>query len=565
MRQFFMRMSIRAALTGTLAVFAALLMVMAALSYISDDLGQSAVREIDRGAVKQADHITRGNVQRLTARVKLGLYHDDLMARRLTSDSQKSASAGEIRQHLQRARDYLADFAKVPEGAAEQELVAATAEKFGALLDLLAAQVEALDRGDLERYRNLGEQQMAVLSSFNTALDAYYAHLDKSTAALLQGYKAKHDLFTLIDLALLAVAAVIILAVRFGLQRVVVQPLAEVVGHLQRLAKADLSQPIEITAQNEIGQLQRAMTEMQGSLSAIVGTVRGSSAAIFEGSQNISQGNADLSSRTEQQAASLQETAASMEQITSTVRQNADNARQASALANDASGTVDRGRTVVADVVKTMQGIADSSKQIASIINVIDSIAFQTNILALNASVEAARAGEQGRGFAVVAGEVRTLAGRSAEAAKEIKVLIQDSTRRVGEGSQLAEQAGGNMVEMVAAVRRVTDIIDEISAASQEQSDGIGQINQAIAQMDQVIQQNAGLVQQASAASASLADQAERLEAVVAVFRLRDGQLRSPAPALAGSRVENRAEAASPRPPLARSTAATSEEAWEEF
>ena len=287
------------------------------------------------------------------------------------------------------------------------------------------------------------------------------------------------------------------------------------------ISSGDLTTRIDM-AQALPGSVTYAMNRMQTSLSQVVDSVRASSDSIATGSGQIARGNVDLSARTEQQAASLEQTAASMEELTATVKQNADNARQAIALANDASSTAGHGREVVHRVVETMQGITDSSQRIASIIGVIDSIAFQTNILALNASVEAARAGEEGRGFAVVAGEVRNLASRSASAASDIKALIEESTRRVHEGSQLVEQAGKTMADVVGAVRRVTDIIDEISAASQEQSQGIAQVNAAVAQMEQVTQQNAALVQEASAASLSLADQAQTLQEAVAVFRLGD-------------------------------------------
>ena len=263
-----------------------------------------------------------------------------------------------------------------------------------------------------------------------------------------------------------------------------------------------------------------AMKQMRDSLVQVVSSVRQSSEAVATASAEIAQGNTDLSSRTESQASALEETAASMEELGSTVKQNADNARQANQLAQSASAVAVQGGEVVSQVVTTMKGINDSSKKIADIISVIDGIAFQTNILALNAAVEAARAGEQGRGFAVVAGEVRSLAGRSAEAAKEIKQLITDSVERVEHGTTLVDQAGHTMEEVVSSIRRVTDIMGEITAASAEQSSGVAQVGEAVVQMDQATQQNAALVEEMAAAAASLKSQAQDLVQAVAVFRL---------------------------------------------
>jgi len=302
----------------------------------------------------------------------------------------------------------------------------------------------------------------------------------------------------------------------------ITKPLHRAVDISRRVAEGDLSSEIAVTSRDETGQLLQSLKDMNHSLRGIVSNVRSGTDTISTASSEIAAGNLDLSSRTEQQASSLAETASAMEELISTVRQNADNARQASQLANSASSVAEQGGGVVSQVVDTMGAINASSRKIVDIISVIDGIAFQTNILALNAAVEAARAGEQGRGFAVVASEVRTLAQRSASAAKEIKELINDSVGKVDDGSRLVEQAGNTMQEVVSSVRRVTDIVAEISAASTEQTHGIEQINLAITQMDQVTQQNAALVEEAAAAAASMQTQAGRLMQMVSVFRLSE-------------------------------------------
>ena len=302
--------------------------------------------------------------------------------------------------------------------------------------------------------------------------------------------------------------------------RRITRPIARAVEAARAVAAGELDHPIEVEGRDETAQLLAAMREMQSGLRKVVGSVRLNAEGVASASTQIAQGNQDLSQRTEEQASALQQTASSMEQLGSTVRHNADNARQADTLAREASTVAVRGGDVVAQVVDTMKGIDQSSKQIADIISVIDGIAFQTNILALNAAVEAARAGEQGRGFAVVASEVRSLAGRSAGAAKEIKSLITDSVERVARGSALVDQAGSTMGEVVDAIARVTRIMGEISTASSEQSSGMEQVGQAITLMDQATQQNSALVEESAAAAESLRLQAQQLAQAVAVFRL---------------------------------------------
>jgi methyl-accepting chemotaxis protein len=330
---------------------------------------------------------------------------------------------------------------------------------------------------------------------------------------------------TLHALVAIAAATVLVLGVFAWHVATLLQRRVAVTRSLAEAVRdGDLSAQVHDTARDEFSPLLAAMREMQGSLARVVQSVRNNSEAVASGSTQIAQGNQDLSQRTEQQASALQQTAATMTQLSETVRHNADNARQANQLAGSASEAAGRGGDVVGQVVATMKGINASSRKIAEIIGVIDGIAFQTNILALNAAVEAARAGEQGRGFAVVAGEVRNLAQRSAEAAREIKSLITSSVEQVEHGSSLVDEAGQRMDEIVAAIRRVTDIVGEISSASAEQSSGIVQVEQAVTQMDRATQQNAALVEEGAAAAQSLKQQAVQLVDAIAVFRLRAAQ-----------------------------------------
>ncbi len=355
----------------------------------------------------------------------------------------------------------------------------------------------------------------------------YFEQLDKFVAYQnVEMVKAGQDASALTERTqlfiklLTGVAAFMSLVVAFLATRSITGPLKEAVVVARRVADGDLTSEIVVAGGDETGQMMQALKDMNASLIKIVAEVRSGTDSIADASSEIASGNLDLSSRTEQQANSLGQTSSSMRELTDTVQQNADNARQANQLAAQASEVAVRGGSVVSHVIETMGSITASSKKIVDIIGVIDGIAFQTNILALNAAVEAARAGEQGRGFAVVASEVRNLAQRSAGAAKEIKALIGDSVDKVREGSTLVEQAGVTMEEVVASVRRVTDIMGEITSASQEQSAGIAQVNTTILEMDETTQQNAALVEEAAAAAASMQDQAASLARVVSVFKL---------------------------------------------
>ncbi|MEK6748228.1 MAG: methyl-accepting chemotaxis protein [Pseudomonadota bacterium] len=335
----------------------------------------------------------------------------------------------------------------------------------------------------------------------------------------------------------------------------VVQPLKDGTQVMQSLAEGDLTNTMDGHYEGDYATLRDALNKSVENLVNMVGQIRNSSSSITAGSSEIAQGNADLSQRTEQQASSLEETASSMEELTSTVKQNADNARQANQLAAGARGQADKGQEVVRNAITAMSEISGASKKIAEIIGVIDEIAFQTNLLALNAAVEAARAGEQGRGFAVVAAEVRNLAQRSAGAAKEIKNLIKDSVDKVSEGQKLVDASGKTLDEIVIAVKKVSDIIAEIAAASQEQSAGIEQINKAITQLDEVTQQNAALVEEAAAASESMEDQAQNLQQMIAFFKVDEQQNNSQNmahdPAVRGKRDATRPASRAPRQPTA--------------
>jgi len=358
-----------------------------------------------------------------------------------------------------------------------------------------------------------------------------------------------------------AIVAGLVFAALFGffLVRGISRSLAHAVQASNAVASGDLTVEIDASGQDEVSTLLRALGTMKESLGRVVGDVRANAEGVAMASTQIAQGNLDLSSRTEEQASALEETAASMEELSSTVKQNADNAKLADQLAKGASTVATSGGEVVGEVIETMKGINESSRKIADIIGVIDGIAFQTNILALNAAVEAARAGEQGRGFAVVASEVRSLAQRSAAAAKEIKELITTSVEQVDRGAQLVDRAGETMSEVVRSIVRVSDIMGEINSASTEQSAGVTQVSEAVSQMDHNTQQNAALVEESAAAAASLKEQAQRLVQAVAVFRLERGAERSAGRSSAGSDTAGTASVADrlkARPEAVRSSAA---------
>ncbi|HSW07201.1 methyl-accepting chemotaxis protein [Aquabacterium sp.] len=460
------------------------------------------------------------------------------------------ASLGEQIAYLRRhEKDLIINYEKA-------EAITALKAKWQASLKLTLAEVKSLgdaehglDRAAIEQ---VGKQVQGYATAFEPVLkqieaSAYdsattISKVSAKAAAMMQAAEqglaslrqanakladaAREDMRASVNRTLAtfgaALAAAILLVVPLTLinSASILRPMRQANELARAIASGDLTHPVNDQGRDESADLLRSLNAMQDYLRKLVGQIRASADSIQTASAEVASGNTDLSQRTEQAASNLQQTASSMEQLTGTVRQSADAASQANQLASSASAVAQRGGSVVSQVVATMNDINTSSKKIADIIGVIDGIAFQTNILALNAAVEAARAGEQGRGFAVVAGEVRSLAQRSAEAAREIKTLIGASVERVESGARLVQDAGSTMTEIVASVQRVSDIIGEITAASSEQSSGIGQINGAVVQLDQMTQQNAALVEESAAAAESLKEQAHRLADAVGVFKL---------------------------------------------
>ena len=438
------------------------------------------------------------------------------------SDTIKNSILKDMEEHSASLRESIAKTAALPLHQDLKEILAKTQPAIESYMDISRSVVQQAFEDNVAANARLNEyiNNFRILAGTMLALGELMDETMKESQEAAQTTKvvAKNTITVTLITALFALTLILFLLIRS-----ITRPLARAMQVANIVAAGDLTSKIETGSSDETGKLMQALKDMNDSLYEIVGNVRTSVYSITIAAKEIATGNSDLSQRTEEQAASLEETASSMEELSSTVKHNAENAKQANQLGMGARDVAMKGGEVVNKVVITMASINESSKKIVDIISVIEGIAFQTNILALNAAVEAARAGEQGRGFAVVAGEVRTLAQRSAAAAKEIKALIGDSVEKVAGGTKLVDEAGKTMGEIVTAVKRVTDIMAEISAASSEQSAGIDQVNKAVIQMDEVTQQNAALVEEAAAAAESMQEEAERLSEAVSVFKLAEG------------------------------------------
>jgi methyl-accepting chemotaxis protein len=505
----------------------------------------SAGNEVDRHLVHQMTVISQGNDQYFRFVTRLSRVLE-------VKNSGGEPDFAPVKQALDNMRQRLEEMKTLSPGPMDAEIANAVLTSWQALLDQgVIPQMNLAQQGTADAYLDHAHNVTPALSR---AFGASVERFNRTAGTMLDSTRmmvdGKTSMIRILIITAVILGLLILLFTDRYLAAIVVKPLARIRQQFRQIAQGDLSQPLEDTGRNCVGQLVPLLRAMQESLREAVGAIRQGSDSIWRGATEISGGNNDLSSRTEEQAAALEETAASMEQLTSTVKLNADHARQASQLADVASETAGKGGALVSRVVNTMEDISASSRQIAEITTVINSIAFQTNILALNAAVEAARAGEQGRGFAVVAGEVRNLASRSAEAAKEIETLIAESVSRVTLGAELVHETGATMEAILRGVTEVTTIMKQIAEASEEQSKGISQVGIAIAQMDGVTQQNAALVEQVSAAAAALERQTTELQRSVQRFRLGQ-EASAPGPL----------EAAAPQ----EKPAATTGEAWAAF
>ncbi|MEV4779567.1 methyl-accepting chemotaxis protein [Burkholderia sp. LMU1-1-1.1] len=514
--------TVRASLLGVLLLFAGMLVVGAGLGIYALKQSNQAIATVHQIG---SQVIVINDAYKDTTRTRSALTRGYTTVKEGGSKEDRDSALASAKKSYQRTLDFIDKYEKAPAYPGQDaQLKAGLIEAGRAQSRVLERAAAALAQDDTDTYTTINTKELTPTgAAFSAQLEKYQKLSDEQITELMDAGAREYKLVMWLVALGLAGALALVVGVHLLLKSVVLSPLERAVALLDQVAHGDLTAHIDESGDNEIQRLLAAIRRMQQDLLSTVSRVRRGAEVINTGSQELAAGNMELSSRTETQASSLEETAASIEELTSTVKQNSENAQHARSLVEDASSTAAQGGEVMHQVVTTMNDINESSRKIVDITGVIDGIAFQTNILALNAAVEAARAGEQGRGFAVVASEVRNLAQRSAAAAKEIKLLIDKSVSNIQLGTDLVERAGTTMNTLVGNVHQVTQIVGEIAVASREQSEGIEQVNQAIAQMDQVTQQNAALVEEAAAATQSLQDQAGELAQTVSIFKIDAG------------------------------------------
>ncbi|WP_084541884.1 methyl-accepting chemotaxis protein [Halomonas cupida] len=522
-------MSIKMRWSMVLGLFTILVVILSGLGLYTTKLSQSAIRELNEVNVDQRTLLNRAFSQQWLIQSQMRDIRARLLSDNWTDKPRElAADITDLNKNIDSLEQFIDGFLALPAQPSQTEQLNAIRDSFRTLLDDgLLPQQQRLAESNTPAFTSHAPQTRELIVDFEKASTNFFDTASQQGAALYSNFLERANTLQWTVLAVLIISLLTVAVALWDMFVNIARPLVGLLTYFGAVEQGDLSRRIPEHEKNAlipicIGRLYASLSKMQSGLVGMVGGVRNSGDLIYQGSQHIAAGNGDLSARTEQQAASLEETASSMEELSSTVSQNADNARQASQLAREASSAASRGGEVVSDVVKTMQDIRTGSHHVADIISTIDAIAFQTNILALNASVEAARAGEHGRGFAVVAEEVRKLASRSSDAASEIRELIDASLKQVEAGTLRVDDAGQVMKELVSAVANVSDIMDEIASASVEQSHGIQQINEAVTQMEQVTQQNSLLVQQSASASQQLEAEARQLSSTVGRFRIAE-------------------------------------------